>query len=65
MAGDLGYLLSPTTIGYAAQRHGFGPAYVLAALPAAAVAAAALRLPNGTPAARAEPAEPEPAEPIG
>lgn len=65
MAGDLGYLLSPTAIGYAAQNLGFGTAYALAALPVAAVALAAAKLPRGPSAAGALPAEAEPAEPIG
>lgn len=45
MAGDLGYLLAPITVGTLAERTSFPLAYVAAALPAAAVLVAALRLP--------------------
>jgi MFS family permease len=68
MAGDLGYLLSPTAIGSLAEHTTYGTAYLAAAVPVAAVLAVSLRLPSGrrggqAPAAPAEP-EPEPATPI-
>lgn len=65
MAGDLGYLLSPTAIGAVAEGSSYGTAYVVGALPAAFVFFASLRLPRrsaipggmgGTP--QAEPAAP-------
>lgn len=48
MAGDLGYMLAPMLIGAVAEGPGFGPAYIVAAIPAAAVFFAALRLPQRT-----------------
>jgi len=48
MAGDLGYLTSPLTVGTLAERSGFGAAYIAGALPAALVFLAALRLPRRT-----------------
>ena len=55
MAGDLGYLIAPTAIGYIAEHPSFNVAYLVAALPAAIVFFLALRLPSKT----SEPA-PEP-----
>jgi MFS family permease len=43
MAGDLGYLISPTAIGSLAERTSFSTAYWIAAAPAAAATVAALR----------------------
>jgi MFS family permease len=51
MAGDLGYLISPTAIGAVAEETSFTGAYVVAALPAALVFLLALRTPNGPPGA--------------
>jgi len=48
MAGDLGYLTSPLTVGTLAERSGFGAAYIAGALPAALVFLASLRLPRRT-----------------
>ena len=45
MAGDLGYLLSPAAVGALAEATSFATAYLVAALPAVAVLAVALRLP--------------------
>ncbi|MDQ3957920.1 MAG: MFS transporter, partial [Actinomycetota bacterium] len=60
MAGDLGYLTAPTIIGSVAEKSSFGAAYLVGALPAAAVFLAALRLPGGRPAAPSiPPAEPQ------
>lgn len=55
MAGDLGYLLSPSAIGFVAERGGFGLAYLAGAVPAAVAALGATRLP----ARMREAAEPE------
>ena len=65
MAGDLGYLISPTAIGSLAEHSSYSTAYVVAAIPVAAVLAVALRLPSerGRRPAPA-PAEPEPATPM-
>lgn len=46
MAGDLGYLTSPLTVGTLAERSGFGAAYMAGALPAALVFLASLKLPR-------------------
>ena len=46
MAGDLGYLLSPTAVGALAEGTSYGTAYVAAAVPAALVFFASLRLPK-------------------
>jgi MFS family permease len=51
MAGDLGYLVSPTAIGALAEQTSFSVAYPIAAIPALVVAAASLR-PLGVPNAR-------------
>ncbi|MFN2489960.1 MAG: MFS transporter [Actinomycetota bacterium] len=47
MAGDLGFLIAPTAIGYLAEQTTFATAYAAAAIPAAAVFVAALRAPSG------------------
>lgn len=60
MAGDVGYLISPLAIGGLAQTTSFRLAYLVAAIPAAGVMVAGLRLPRGAPAPNHEPA-PEPA----
>jgi MFS transporter, DHA1 family, multidrug resistance protein len=46
MAGDLGYLVSPTAIGAVADQTSFATAYLVAAVPGAIVALAALRRPE-------------------
>jgi hypothetical protein len=46
MAGDLGYLLSPTTIGFVAETNGFPLAYLVGGIPAALVLLWAMTLPN-------------------
>lgn len=46
MAGDLGYLLSPTAIGAVAEGTSYGTAYVVGSLPAALCFFASLRLPK-------------------
>lgn len=63
MAGDLGYLTSPTAIGAVADATSFRTAYMVGALPAAAVFLAALRLPKGRTGDRQQP-PPEP-QPVG
>lgn len=50
MAGDLGYLLSPTIIGWLAEHAGFPLAYGAGALPAVAVFVLALRMRAPAPA---------------
>lgn len=61
MAGDLGYLTSPTVIGAVADGTSFRTAYLVGALPAAAVFLAALRLPKGKAGDRQHPpTEPHP-----
>ncbi len=47
MAGDLGYLTSPTVIGATADATSYRTAYLVGALPAALVFVASLRLPGG------------------
>jgi MFS family permease len=64
MAGDLGYLTSPSAIGAMADATSFRSAYLVAALPAAAVFVAALKLPKGV-AKEAEHPPPEPQQPVG
>jgi MFS family permease len=67
MAGDLGYLLSPTFIGFLAEQRGFGFAYLVGGVPAAVVLLWCLRLPNYRAPLRRKPA-PEaeaPEEPVG
>jgi DHA1 family multidrug resistance protein-like MFS transporter len=63
MAGDLGFLTAPTLIGYISEHAGFGPGYLVGALPAAAVLVAAMRLPAGRPVSRPEPVPQQ--EPVG
>jgi MFS family permease len=65
MAGDLGYLAAPVTVGALAESAGFSAAYILAALPAFAILLVALRLPSQP--VRPSPGEivVEPAEPVG
>jgi DHA1 family multidrug resistance protein-like MFS transporter len=46
MAGDLGYLLAPTTVGFLAEVGGFGLAFLAAAVPAALLLAWTVTLPN-------------------
>lgn len=59
MAGDLGYLMSPTAIGAIAETSSYGAAYVAGAVPAFLVFFASLRLPkrssSGGPELQAEP----------
>lgn len=55
MAGDLGYLISPTAIGALAEGAGFAWAYVAASVPAALVFGWALRAPRGAPAPAGHP----------
>ena len=64
MAGDLGYLTSPSAVGAMADATSFRSAYLVASLPAAAVFLAALKLPKGRPA-RPEQPPPEPQQPVG
>lgn len=54
MAGDLGYLLSPTAIGAIAEGASYGLAYVVGAIPAFLVFFASLRLPRHPTAAEPE-----------
>jgi MFS family permease len=61
MAGDLGYLTSPTAIGFLAEHAGYGPAYLVAAIPAGLVFFVMLRLPPGITARREEEPGPVPA----
>ncbi|HWC13701.1 MAG TPA: MFS transporter [Actinomycetota bacterium] len=59
MAGDVGYLIAPLAIGGLAEGTSFRVAYLVAAIPAAGVLVASLRLPGGAPAPSHEPtAEP-------
>ena len=64
MAGDLGYLTSPSAIGAVADATSYRAAYLVGALPAAAVFLAALRLPKGR-VGRPEQATPEPQRQVG
>jgi MFS family permease len=65
MAGDLGYLISPTAIGSLAESASYGTAYLVAAVPVAAVTAVALRLPGRARGSTVQPSEPlEPATPV-
>jgi MFS family permease len=64
MAGDLGFLLSPTTIGVLAEHTSFALAYAVGAVPAALVTVPALKLPAPPPRPEAE-ATLEPAQPVG
>ena len=54
MAGDLGYLLSPTAIGAVAEGSSYRAAYIVGAVPAALVFFASLRLPKGSTTPRSE-----------
>ncbi|HWL66631.1 MAG TPA: MFS transporter, partial [Actinomycetota bacterium] len=63
MAGDLGYLIAPTAVGFVAETQGFPLAYLLAAVPAVVVFVAALKLPRGIVAATRE-QPPEPGIPV-
>jgi MFS family permease len=66
MAGDLGYLTSPTVIGTIAERTTFAIAYLVAAIPAAVIFLVSLRLPRYSPAPETPQAEVEqPIEPVG
>jgi MFS family permease len=47
MAGDLGYMIAPTAVGFVAESRGFGPAYLVGAIPAFLVFFAAVKLPRG------------------
>ena len=61
MAGDLGYLTSPSAIGAVADSTSYRTAYLVGALPAALVFLAALRLPGGrSRSGEHPPAEPQP-----
>ncbi|HEX2295138.1 MAG TPA: MFS transporter, partial [Actinomycetota bacterium] len=61
MAGDLGYLTSPSAIGAVADSTSYRTAYLVGALPAAVAFLAALRLPKGRRGRDAQPpAEPHP-----
>lgn len=72
MAGDLGYMLAPTAIGFVAERS-YGWAYAFATLPAVIALVAALKLPKHTiPTPAPETSRPservdsvEPIEPVG
>ncbi len=46
MAGDLGYLLAPTTVGFLAEVGGYSLAFIAAAIPAALLLAWTVTLPN-------------------
>ncbi len=46
MAGDLGYLLAPTTVGFLAEVGGYSLAFLAAAIPAAILLAWTVTLPN-------------------
>jgi MFS family permease len=64
MAGDLGYLIAPTAVGFIAETGGFPIAYLVGAAPAVIVFFIALRLPARSIAPRVE-STPEPSSPIG
>ena len=60
MAGDVGYLISPTAIGAVVETTSFRVGYLVGALPAALACVASLRLSKGGPQEPAEvPAEPQ------
>jgi MFS family permease len=65
MAGDIGYMISPVAIGSVAQVAGFGTGYLVAAIPAAVVFLAALRLPGRDRAAAETDVPVETVEPVG
>jgi MFS family permease len=59
MAGDIGYLISPTAIGTLVEATSFRFAYLVGAVPAAIVCIASMKLPKAVPQRAAEvPAEP-------
>jgi MFS family permease len=64
MAGDLGYLISPTAIGSLAESSSYGVAYLVAAAPVAAVLAASLKLPGRSRASMSPPSSEPPSEPL-
>ena len=64
MAGDLGYLIAPSAVGFIAETSGFGPAYLVGGLPALVVFFFALRLSGRTRGVGSEP-QPEPHGPVG
>lgn len=76
MAGDLGYMLAPSALGAVADARGYGPAYIVAAVPAAIALVFSLKLPKERPAAKRSSkategakdpsphAAPEPTEPV-
>jgi MFS transporter, DHA1 family, multidrug resistance protein len=55
MAGDLGFLVAPITVGFLADEYSFEVGYIAGAVPAAVVLLAALRLERGRPRGPAEP----------
>ncbi len=59
MAGDLGYLLAPTTVGFLAELGGFGLAFLAAAVPAAPLLAWTVTLPNYRPERAGDADEPD------
>jgi MFS family permease len=60
MAGDIGYLISPTAIGAVVEATSFRFAYLVGAVPAAIACIAALKLPKSEPQRAAEvPSEPQ------
>lgn len=64
MAGDLGYLTSPTAVAWLAEVTSFSTAYLAAAIPAVVVLGVALRLP-GRKGSHRQPAPPvQPAAPL-
>jgi MFS family permease len=64
MAGDLGYLISPTAVAWLAETTSFSTAYLAAAIPAVVVLGVALRLPRRK-GSRRQPAPPiQPAAPL-
>ena len=65
MAGDLGYLLSPTAIGFVAEHGGFGIAYLVGAVPAAVGIVGAARLPRNARGAHDDEVTVEPGTHIG
>jgi hypothetical protein len=62
MAGDFGYMLSPILLGTVVGGTGYGPAYILAAVPVVFVLLYSLGLPAG--AEVKKPVE-QPVEPLG
>lgn len=64
MAGDLGYLIAPVATGYFAGAFGFSTAYLVAAIPAAAMFFVAMRLPPGVTTAAGTPPDEAAEEPV-